>query len=77
VSEHARESWMDRMFASVWFDRVNAVFLVTAVTLGAVAALIRQTGLFICTMLWIWTVCALGTGYGMGRHNERLRHDRR
>lgn len=64
--------WKD-WYDSVWFDRVNAILLVGAVTVGAVAALIRQTDVFICAMLWIWTVCAISTGYSLGVHRERQR----
>ena len=64
---------LDRMVDSPWLDRVNAVMLVGAVTVAAIAAVIRQTDIFVCAMLWVWTVCAVSTGYGMGKHRERTR----
>jgi hypothetical protein len=63
----------DRWVDSIWFDRVNAVLLVGAVTVAAIAALIRQTDVFVCAMLWVWTVCAIATGYKVGVHRERRR----
>ncbi len=62
---------VDRWFDSIWFDRLNAVLLVGAVTLGAVAALIRQTYVFVAALIWIWTVCAIASGYSIGVHRER------
>lgn len=64
---------VDRWFDSVWFDRLNAWLLIGAVTMAAVAALIRQTGVLVCCLLWIWTVCAISSGYSVGVHRERRR----
>lgn len=68
MSGHGRA---DKWFDSIWFDRLNAWLLVGAVTVAAVAALIRQTGVFVCAMLWIWTVCAVASGYNLGKYRER------
>jgi hypothetical protein len=69
-----RLEWVNRVVDSVWFDRANAVLLIGAVTAGAIAALIRQTSVFVIAMLWIWTVCAISTGYSLGLHRQRGRH---
>ena len=67
-------TWLDRALDSPWFDRANAVLLVGSVTVAAVAALIRQTAVFVVAMLWIWTVCAISTGYSLGVRRRRGRH---
>lgn len=68
---------LDRWFDSVWLDWLNAVLLVGAVTVAAVAALIRQTDVLICAMLWVWTVCAVSVGYALASKRRKRRGDGR
>jgi hypothetical protein len=77
MTGHVRRHWPDRMLESAWFDRINGVLLVASVTVAAIAAVLRQEDVLVCAMLWVWTVVAIATGYGVGKHHERVRHEPR